>query len=302
MSRARRNRLGRLGGAVRPRACTLSRVGRSYDNGFAIASQVPAHAGPIAFAAAAAPAAERDWSWPAAEPSALTWAEPEEGDDRMDRFLSPAASIAAPAPAYLPTPPLAEDEADAEVRAILAEKGLQPLEPVPPAAPEPAPADGAVSREPPPPVDRHAVFAAMGRPMAHANSFSLGRFDLDRHFSMLEEGLSLAVPAAGGAGEMRPDPRQLDELDLVGELALISQAAGVAPAPAGEDGPAFLRRVATAQGARLVELDAGDGEYQSDDYEPFAGDEDEAEADDQDEPATMPAFAGGDDVEEQDDG
>jgi hypothetical protein len=59
--------------------------------------------------------------------------------------------------------------------------------------------------------------------MRYANSFNLGRIDLDRHFAAIERGLDLDVePRPAPPPAPVQDPRELDELDLVAELSLLS--------------------------------------------------------------------------------
>jgi hypothetical protein len=300
MARARRHRLTTLAG----RECGPRPVRemRSRDDGFSVhasgamngnfAVNRPSPSGRTLSA---------DWGWPVAEPSSLTWPDSSAahafGSTRVDRFLPLSASEPPPRTSPQPWAPLDENEADAEVRAILSQKGMRPAEPaLAPAKPpvqEARPSEAPAEPVPPQP-DPHAIFKTMGRPMAHANSFNLGRFDLDRHFRMLEDSLSLEGPPPRTDRPARADPRRLDDTDVAGELALINEAAGIPPREAPEEPDSFLKRAAEAQSVRLSELEAACAD--SEDASP------QNEQDEDEDLETMPSMAEAEEGQEQDDG
>ncbi len=283
MTRPRRNHLAALGRpSGRGGALTLHRC--SDDGG-----AVPSRGGPrvtrifaegVRANGVHAFSAVEDWGWPPSEPASLSW--PDDVDETANELARAAAFGAALTPAPTPPPPvaappakpipLAEAEADDDVAAILRDKGLTPI-PVAaaPGSPTAVATTPAEPTEPaPPPEDRHAIFGQLGRAMPHANSFQLGRINIDQHFDMLEQGLAYhppaPVPAAGA--------RDIQELDVLSEITALSEAAGVRPAPA-DDGAAFLRKVARAQGVSLAGLERA----QEEDAGPFAAADDEADAD-----------------------
>jgi len=96
--------------------------------------------------------------------------------------------------------------------------------------------------------------------MSHANSFQLGRFNFDRHFDMLEEGMSLHPASAPAPRTVAmSNARELHDLDLMSELAAMSEAAGV-PLRRDMDSDAFMAKVARAQGLSLGGRDEEDDE------------------------------------------
>jgi len=170
----------------------------------------------------------------------------------------------APAPATKPVTPLADSEAEDDIASILRDKGLEPVPPPQPAMPkQPAartPAAAPAPDDPPPAEDRHAIFGQLGRSMPYATAFQLGHFSVDRHLDMLEAGMSwhpkTPLLAAGA--------RDLHDFDVLTELASLSEAAGV-PLRRGDDGAAFLAKVARAQGVSLAGLGASHADDEEDD-------------------------------------
>lgn len=280
MSRIRRNRLVSLGMGSQQRGNRPRMRERCHDDGAPIQTRggirmhrpYPQWPGPTHPAALGIPirhAEEDDWGWPAAEQSSLRWPE-EDGDAAsamslaaaIQQPVTPSVKPAPTMPSAPPVPPktLAEDELDddlAELRpardavidapasgvAFPTERTSQPSHPAPPTADVPEPAE-----------DRHAIFGQLARTMPHATSFQLGRFDVDHHLDMLEQGLAAPAAAAMAAQAPPPGSRELHDLDVLSEITALSEAAGVRPIEAEEDG-AFLRKVARAQSS-LAELDA----------------------------------------------
>lgn len=135
-----------------------------------------------------------------------------------------------------PSLALAKDDFERDLAAILGQS-------VTPAAPEqdalfnatpsaaPAPANQAQSAMPnpnaPPPHPSHDVFDQMGLAMRYANSFDLGNINLNDRFNRFESELEQSTKApnhVAAATVSNPfvDPMNLDEFDLVAELAVIS--------------------------------------------------------------------------------
>lgn len=312
MSRPRRHRLHSLGMSAAPARPGAART-RFRDDGFAVRTPAPpprpamlSVLPPPARGFAADPS---DWAWPAAEPSALSWPDPIDGEALAFSVPLGAAETATPpgwaepqpAPAAAPRP-LDDAEAEDDVAAILRENGLVPTAPQPVAAPAPSPAAPAPAAEEPaaPAEDRHAIFGQLGRAMSHANSFQLGRFNFDRHFDMLEEGMSLH-PVAPEPVVALSSARELHDLDVLSELAAMSEAAGM-PLRRDADTDAFMARVARAQGLRPQALasddddetslheeqeeteeafDSLDAAQEEDAHSPWSDNQDEAEAEDE---------------------
>lgn len=288
MTRPRRNHLAVLGMSSRRTRATTTHC--CSDDGGTVqcrGSAIVTRTGPRALTTHAVHAfsGNSDWGWPPAEPASLSW--PEDLQDTANTFSrvaafastpilaptpapAPATSPATPAPPVSPpikAQPLADAEADDDVAAILREKGLAPI---PSEGPPPAQPMAARPTEPaepaPPPEDRHAIFGQLGRAMPHANSFQLGRINIDQHLDLLEQGLAyhppVPLPAAGA--------RDLQDLDVLSEITALSEAAGVRSRPA-EDGATFLRKVARAQGVSLARLE----QAHEDDALPADDEEDE---------------------------
>ena len=316
MTRPRRNHLATLGRPLgRGAAMTLHSCS---DDGGAVPSRGGARVTRIRAEGVRANGVHafsvvEDWGWPPSEPASLSW--PDDVDETTNDHARAAVLAAALTPSPTPPPPaaappakpvpLADAEADDDVAAILRDKGLTPI----PVAAAPG-AQTAAATPPagpveaaPPPEDRHAIFGQLGRAMPHANSFQLGRINIDQHFDMLEQGLAYHPPAplpAAGA-------RDIEELDVLSEITALSEAAGVRPATA-DDGAAFLRKVARAQGVSLAGLERA----QEEDAGPFASEDDEAptdtgaddDASDEDAHSPFPDTVddGSDEPEETDDG
>ncbi|NIJ21104.1 hypothetical protein FHS95_002807 [Sphingomonas naasensis] len=306
MSRPRRHRLHSLGlsaSSARPAAVRA----RFRDDGFTVRAQGPR---PAMLAALPPPVRTlsvepADWGWPAAEPSTLSW--PDAGEAAASAFSVPLGEAPAPqpgwpdpAPAYkAPAGPLDDAETEDDVAAILRDNGLAPIAPQLIAAPAAPAAPAPAAEEPAPPAeDRHAIFGQLGRAMSHANSFQLGRFNFDRHFDMLEEGMALH-PVAPEPVVALSSPRELHDLDLLSELAAMSEAAGV-PLRRDADSDTFLARVARAQGLQAQALtsddesslaeeeedteeafDSLDAEPEENAHSPWSDSQDEAEAEDE---------------------
>lgn len=310
MSGPRRHRLHSLGmstRAVRGGAGEGASRARYRDDGLAVRA-MGIQPGPALRRVVPAPvrsfsATPSDWDWPVAEPSALSWPEPEDTAAAFSVSLGAAsADIAQPAysPPFAAQPPLAldDDEAGDDVAAILRENGLVPTPPAPVSAPARSQPPADEAPEPAPPAeDRHAIFGQLGSAMSHANSFQLGRFNFDRHFDMLEEGMSLH-PASTPAPRTvaMSNARELHDLDVMSELAAMSEAAGV-PLRRDADSDAFMKKVARAQGlsgrdedddSTQEEEDATEEEFASlneaaeeDAHSPWSENQDEEEAEEE---------------------
>jgi hypothetical protein len=181
------------------------------------------------------------WGLPAEEPSRLTWPpQSSNGDasrDAVGLSFAPrtwrASLSTAPQRDRDLDPRIEPDEADVE--AALGEMFGRPVEPTasaltadldrkweeartsslgnPPAATPAEPAK--------PPESSHEVFERMGRSMAFANNFNLGRVALDRHFDALEQGVDFEWPAPAPA-TARAMSNEIDDLDLVAELSTLA--------------------------------------------------------------------------------
>jgi hypothetical protein len=142
-----------------------------------------------------------------------------------------------------PSLTLAKDDFERELAAILGQSAT-------PAAPEqdalfnvtpsaaPAPANQAQSAMPnpnaPPPHPSHDVFDQMGLAMRYANSFDLGNINLNDRFNRFESELEQSTKApdhvvAATVSNPFVDPMNLDEFDLVAELAVISSECPAQP-------------------------------------------------------------------------
>ena len=270
MIRIRRHRLTALGVVAGRRGNALRTAQeRCYDDGGAIRFRGSARirrAPPHAMALdqqppfAAAPIMEDDWGWPAAEQSSLAW--PYEDGDSVTAMSfgasnDPAVGPVTPTPVVtkLPTPitepkPLADNELDDDIAE------LQPTKPMPvseniehgvtpeltPVSAPPVAPDNAL----PPQEDRHAIFGQLGRAMPHATSFQLGRFDVEQHLDMIEHALGQQARSSMVTETTLGTSSELNDLDLLSEITALSEAAGVRPIEAEDDG-AFLRKVAKAQ-------------------------------------------------------
>lgn len=212
---------------------------------------------------------EEEWGWPPAEQSSLTWPTDDSDTVALADFAAAAGSPseltdAARQESPAPSKPLAEDELDddiAELRPasekVIEARSSEANEPqFPPAlatspddAASPAAAPAPEQQDSPPTgEDRHAIFGQLGRSMPHATSFQLGRFDVDKHLDMLEQGLSEQRDMAVATSAPSPASRELHDLDVLSEITALSEAAGVRPVDA-DDSDAFLRKVAEAQGS-----------------------------------------------------
>jgi len=155
----------------------------------------------------------------------------------------PAKITAASKQSLNPSLALAKNDFERELAAILGTGGALPAaEPEPDAlfnpnaAAQPAPTPAPAPAQPAEPVvahPNHSVFDQMGLAMRYANSFDLGNVSLKDRFDHFEQDL-LAAPAqnpasartqhSGQAQSMSSpfvDPMNLDEFDLVAELAEI---------------------------------------------------------------------------------
>lgn len=242
-----------------------------------VPSDISVHAASTAFSVRPDP---DDWGWPVAEPSTLSWPDPAETAFSFSMESPPAppsAQIAPPiAPPMASAQPLADHEAEDDVHAILREKGLEPAHPPQPvAAPAPMPSRDEPTADYPaePAADRHALFDQLSRTMPHATSFQLGRFNFDRHFDMLEEGMSLAPSHLPSAQPAPSAGRDMHELDLLSEIAALSEAAGV-PLRREAETDAFMARVARAQGTSLASL-AGEEDEEDEPAEEEDGEEED---------------------------
>lgn len=305
MSRIRRHRLVTLGMSTAHRSTRRVSGERCHDDGAPVASRggtrlhrplpqsylqphAPAHT--LALGMQSQQPSDDEWGWPPAEPSSLSW--PAEDGDTASAMgyaasvQQPATPTATPVPekpsAPIPPPkPLAEDELDDDLAELRPARDAVINAP-PAASPAPAerPVAPAIEEAPPPPTeDRHAIFGQLARTMPHATSFQLGRFNVDHHLDMLEQGLGERGPAAMAASAPPPPAsRELHELDLLSEITALSEAAGVRPIEA-EDDAAFLRKVARAQSS-LAELDASSREAADAANAIFAADEEQDASDD----------------------
>jgi hypothetical protein len=309
MSRIRRHRLVALGMSSAHRSTRRVAGERCRDDGAPIASRggtrlhrplpqsylqthAPTHDA-MALGMQSQHLSDAEWGWPAPEPSSLSWPA-DDGDAAsamgyaasVQQPATPATALVPAKPAASPAPPnpLAEDELDddlAELRpardaVINAPPAASPAPAERPAAPVAPPIE---DTPPPPAEDRHAIFGQLARTMPHATSFQLGRFNVDHHLDMLEQGLGERGPAAMGASVPPPPAsRELHELDLLSEITALSEAAGVRPIAAEDDG-VFLRKVARAQSS-LAELDASSRDAADEANAIFAADEEQDASDD----------------------
>jgi len=310
MSRIRRHRLVALGMSSAHRSSRRVAGERCHDDGAPIASRggtrlhrplpqsylqphAPTHT--MALGMQSQQPGDNEWGWPPAEPSSLSWPV-EDGDitTAMGYAASvqqPATPSAAPVPAKpsappAPPKPLAEDELDDDLAELHPARDavINAAPAVNPSAgerPAERPVAPAIEEVPPPPTeDRHAIFGQLARTMPHATSFQLGRFNVDHHLDMLEQGLGERGPAAMAASAPPPPAsRELHELDLLSEITALSEAAGVRPIEA-EDDAAFLRKVARAQSS-LAELDASSRDAADAANAIFTADEEQDASDDE---------------------
>lgn len=122
-----------------------------------------------------------------------------------------------------------DDEAFERTFAALmseAQQSAGPQQAAPPAAAPP---------QPPPDDDPHEIFNRMGRSMQFANTFNLGRIDIDRHFDALERSLALE---SGPPKE--PAVFALSDAELADDIHMTS-----APAAAAPDRAAFVQSPAS---------------------------------------------------------
>jgi hypothetical protein len=105
------------------------------------------------------------------------------------------------------------------------------------AQPAPPPGTRVAPQPPPTPApapkpDAHEVFNQMGLAMNYANSFDLGAVDLSARFDQFERELALDTrPAPGAAAPIAVPVKalELDDFDLVADLAHLSGAQATAP-------------------------------------------------------------------------
>lgn len=96
--------------------------------------------------------------------------------------------------------------------------------------PRPGPAPGAPAAALPDD-DPHEIFNRMGRSMQFANTFNLGRIDIDRHFDALERSLAL-----GTAPVREPSVFALSDEELADDISMTSS-----PAEPAADRAAFVQ-------------------------------------------------------------
>jgi hypothetical protein len=144
--------------------------------------------------------------------------------------------------------------------------------------------------------DRHAIFGQLGRAMAHATAFQLGRFDLDRHFDMIEQGMPWHPSAA--KAQALGSPRDLHDLDVMAELTSLSQVAGI-PLRHNDDSAAFRANFARAQATRLTEP-AEAHEESTEEATAGAEDEEASETENAEQEQASPWSAQNDDEPEDD--
>jgi hypothetical protein len=130
---------------------------------------------------------------------------------------------------------LSDDDIEAELEllpsSLSAARARSAPNPVPQVPPGAQPGDDPARDPGPPAPDPHGIFDRMGRSMRYANTFNLGTVDLDSHLRKVERAViaeDKAVEArtvSSPASNRRPD--EMDELELVSELAALAEEAGL---------------------------------------------------------------------------